>query len=287
MSATRPVLRYHGGKWRLAPWIIAHFPPHRIYVEAFGGAASVLLRKRRCYAEIYNDLDGDVVNLFRVLRSERAGELVGQLRLTPFARAEFEASYRDADDPVERARRLIVRAFQGFGSDGHNAGARTGFRASSQRSHTTAAHDWAAYPAALETVIARLRGTVIECRDAGEVMAQHDRPEVLHYADPPYLPETRSDKSRKAGGKYHAYVHEMSQDDHRALAERLHGLAGMVVLSGYASALYDGELYADWRRVERAALADGARARTEVLWINPACWARIPDGATLFDRVAS
>ena len=86
MTPFRPVLRYHGGKWLLAPWIIQHFPAHRTYIEPFGGGASVLLRKPRVYSELYNDLDGDVVNLFRVLRSDRAGELVQLLRLTPFAR---------------------------------------------------------------------------------------------------------------------------------------------------------------------------------------------------------
>ena len=74
----RPMVRWHGGKWVLAPWIISHFPPHQIYTEAFGGAASVLLKKPRCYAEIYNDLDGEIVNLFRVAR-ERGKDLVALL----------------------------------------------------------------------------------------------------------------------------------------------------------------------------------------------------------------
>src|SRR5688500_1471666 len=114
MSARRPVLRWHGGKWRLAPWIIGHFPQHRIYVEPFGGAASVLLRKPRSYAEIYNELDGEVVNLFRVLRSADAHELVRRLELTPFARDEFVGAHDDTDDPIEAARQLVVRSFMGF-----------------------------------------------------------------------------------------------------------------------------------------------------------------------------
>lgn len=269
MKPTRPVLRWHGGKWKLAPWIIAQFPPHRVYVEPFGGAASVLLRKARSYGEIYNDLDAGAVNLFRVLRSCRASELVEALRLTPFARAEFEGAYETSDDPVEQARRLVVRSYMGFGSDGHNVKTRTGFRANSNRSGTTPAHDWANYPDALAGIIARLSGVVVESRDAVDVMAQHDGPQTLHYVDPPYMPETRSSKSRAGGLRYHAYAHEMTDADHAALLDALRGLKGAVVLSGYSSALYDDAL-AGWVRLERAALADGARARTEVLWINRA-----------------
>ena len=273
MSApTRPVLRWHGGKWKLAPWIIAQFPPHRVYVEPFGGAASVLLRKVRAYGEIYNDLDGDVVNLFRVLRSDRANAMIEALHLTPFAREEFEAAYRPCEDPMERARRLIIRSYMGFGSDGHNVEIRTGFRANSNRSGTTPAHDWANYPDRLAAIISRLTGIVIECRPAIDVMAQHDGPETLHYVDPPYMPATRSQKSRRGKIRYHAYAHEMTEADHQELLDFLNGLSGAVVLSGYPSALYDDAL-GGWERLERQALADGARARTEVLWINPAAHA--------------
>lgn len=114
-EVTRPVLRWHGGKFLLAPWVISHFPKHRIYVEPFGGAASVLLQKPRSYGEVYNDLNGDVVNLFQVLRDpELALTLANMLRLTPFSRVEFKLSYVPADCQVERARRLVVRCFQGF-----------------------------------------------------------------------------------------------------------------------------------------------------------------------------
>lgn len=270
----RPVLRWHGGKWKLAPFIIQNLPPHRIYVEAFGGAASVLLRKPRSYAEIYNDLDGQVVNLFEVLRSDRSDELIRLLELTPFARGEFEGSYGISDDPVEEARRLVVRSFMGFGSDGFNRNVRTGFRATSNRSGTTPAHDWVNYPENLRAIVKRLQGVVIERRPAAEVSCQHDGPETLHYLDPPYMPATRSDKSRKSGEKYHAYAHEMTAGDHAQFLTSVVKLSGAVVISGYPSETYDAALDG-WHRVTCAALADGAAKRTEVLWINPVAVARM------------
>jgi DNA adenine methylase len=270
---TRPVLRWHGGKWLLAPWIIAQFPPHRTYVEPFGGAASVLLRKPRAYGEIYNDLDDDVVNLFRVLQDRMlASELRRRLDLTPFARKEFEASWSDAFDAIERARFLIARSFMGFGSHAHSdmrhGHKTTGFRASSSRSGTTPAQDWVNYPDALDAIVERMQGVIIESRPALQVIASHDRFDTLHYVDPPYLAETRG-RGNKHDAK-HQYRHELSRAEHADLLEALGGLKGMVVLSGYPDPLYD-EALPSWQRIEREALADGARPRIEVLWINPAC----------------
>lgn len=266
IDVPRPVVRWHGGKWLLAPWIISHFPPHRVYTECFGGGGSVLLRKDRAYAEVYNDLDGKIVNLFRVLRSDRAQELVHMLRLTPFARTEFQEAYEEASDPVEQARRLIIRSFQGFGSNGHERS--TGFRANSNRSGTTPAHDWRNYPEALAVAVDRLRGVTVENRPALDVIMAHDVPDALHYVDPPYVLSTRSDPSKD-------YAHELTDDEHLALLAGLDRVQGMVILSGYPSALYDDAL-GHWQRVERKALADGARARTEVLWLNQAASSRIP-----------
>lgn len=254
----RPLLRWHGGKWLLAPWIISHFPAHRVYVEPFGGAGSVLLRKARSYAEVWNDLDDSVVNLFRVLRSDRAEELVSCLRLTPFARAEFKTAYLPSDCDVERARRLVIRSFMGFGSNGHERV--TGFRANSNRSGTTGARDWLNYPDALVKVVERMRGVTIESRDARDVMQQHDGTDTLHYVDPPYVFSTRSDSSKD-------YAHELNDDEHADLLRFLQCLKGKVILSGYPSALYDSAL-TDWRRVDRVAFADGAKKRIEVLWMN-------------------
>jgi DNA adenine methylase len=264
-DVTRPVLRWHGGKWLLAPWIIQHMPKHRVYTEAFGGAASVLLRKPRAYAEIYNDLDGNVVNLFRVLRGPRGPELVDALRLTPFARDEFAAAYTPDADPVERARALIIRSFMGFGSNGH---ARvTGFRANSNRSGTTPARDWLNYPDSLAMVIERLRGVIVENKDAKAIIEQHDAPDALHFVDPPYVLSTRGDPSKD-------YAHELSDADHVELLAFLRERRGAVMLCGYPCQIYDDAL-PDWLRVDRPALADGARARTECLWLNPAAAASV------------
>lgn len=213
---TRPLLRWHGGKWLLAPWIIEQFPLHRTYVEPFGGAASVLLRKDRSYAEIYNDLDDEVVNLFRVLRGTDAEQLVELIRLTPFARAEFELAYQYVTDPVERARRLLVRSFMGFGGGLGVNFRRTGFRSDSKKSGSTPTLDWRNYPPALASIVDRLCGVTVENKDATALMRQHDAPDTLHYVDPPYLHETRSGKL-VGGQPYHAYAHELSEEQHAQL----------------------------------------------------------------------
>jgi DNA adenine methylase len=270
---TRPVLRYHGGKWRLAPWIISHFPTHRVYVEPYGGGASVLVRKARAYAEIYNDLDGEVVGLFKVIR-ERGEELVHAIELTPYSRADFELSFIHAADPIEQARRTIVRSFMGFGGNltrpnRDQTPQRTGWRRySCVKRRSTPAGDWRNWPAALVDLIERLRGVFIENRDALQSMREHDTPETLHYVDPPYVHATRG---FSAGGSHRGYRFEMNDDDHRAMGAVLHALSGMVAVSGYACRLYDVDLFAGWERLERQHVADGARARTEVLWLNHAC----------------
>lgn len=260
-------MRYHGGKWKLAPWIISYFPQHRIYTEAFGGAASVLIRKPRSYAEVYNDLDGEVVNVFKVFR-DNGPELLNRLWSTPFARDEFIESYHEHDDPIEQARRTIARSFMGFGSASVTSARHvskrfskpaTGFRANSNRSGTTPARDWANYADAAVNLIERFRGITIENKDAASVLLQHDQEACLHYVDPPYVKS-----SRDAGSDYR---HELTDDGHRELYSVLSNLVGKVIISGYHSELYD-DLYAGWRRVERKALADGAAERTEVLWMN-------------------
>lgn len=283
MKPTRPILRYYGGKWKVAPWVITHFPRHRTYVEPFGGAGSVLLRKPRSYGEILNDIYGEVVNLYRVLQLPGAAKELQRLcEVTPYARAEFDLALEFSENPVERARRLIIRAFMGFGSAG-GQGKATGFRFNANRSGTTPASDWSRWPAQIPAYIERLKGVVIDNTTALDCIRGHDNPEALIYADPPYLFETRRDKlNRKTRGRY---AHEMTDDDHRELAAVLRSARGMVAISGYPSPLYE-ELYGDWQRDETRARCDnggiaieeqgGERTlRTEVLWLNPACAAAL------------
>lgn len=274
----RPILRYHGGKWLLADWIIANLPPHRVYVEPFGGAASVLLQKKRSYCEVYNDLSGELVNLFTVVR-DRGLELVKVLELTPFARNEYARSFELSEDPLEQARRTVVRSFMGFGSNSLCRSIKSGFRANSNRSGTTPAHDWANLPTAYLPIIERLRGVVLEHRDAVDLIRAHDGAQTLVYADPPYVHSTRSAKVHG----HHGYDFEMTDEQHCALAELLHSVQGMVVLSGYPCELYE-DLYSEWSFVERKAHADGAVDRVERLWFNASAENKLSQASLNFEE---
>jgi DNA adenine methylase len=273
-EVTRPALRYHGAKFRLAPWILRHFPQHHVYTEAFGGAAGVLLHKERSHGEVYNDLDGDVVNFFQVLRDPGSRAELEQLcMLTPYAREEFELAWEPTPDPLERARRLAIRAQMGFGSAGATKGS-TGLRTDLKRRFTTAQQDWAAYPAAIAAAGARFAGVLIENRPAVDVLQQHDGATTLHFVDPPYMHETRV--IRASGG----YRHELSDDDHEDLLEALLPLQGMVVVSGYETEIYN-DLLRGWQTHRTASRISGGRGtavRTEVVWLNPACQQALASG---------
>jgi len=211
-------------------------------------------------------------SLFRLLRDPvTAATLREVLTNTPFARDEFSLAYQPTEDLIEQARRTVVRSFFGFGSDSAS-GATTGFRSNGNRQTSHPARDWTNYPTALASFTERLQGVVIENRPAVEVLLQHDGPEALHYCDPPYTHGSRSAATVRTGK---GYRHEMTDDDHRRLAEVLLAAQGMVVVSGYQSELYD-ELYGAWEVRTRKAIADGgprapAQDRIEVLWLNPAC----------------
>lgn len=263
-AVTRPPLRYHGGKFRLAPWLIPQFPDHKVYVEVFGGAAGVLLRKPRSSIEVYNDLDVQVVNFFRVLRNrESLDELVASVQLTPFARNEFDLSYEPVADAIESARRFVVRCFLGHGTCSMDPLDSNGFRSCDIRAGKSYAREWHGVPAAIATAAERFFAVTIENLDFRKLIPKFDGTDTLFYVDPPYLLSTR-----QVGGK--GYIHEMSEHCHRQLSWILRGVRGKVAISGYPSSIYES-LYCDWRREEKKTTANGQRGavpRTEVLWMN-------------------
>lgn len=263
----KPIMRYHGAKFRLAPWVISFFPQHSTYVEPFGGAAGILLQKERSLSEVYNDLDSDIVNVFRVMQDQTmAQELRRLLELTPYSRSEFDLSYQPAICPIEKARRTLIRAHMGFGSAGATKH-KTGFRIDSARLYGTAAHLWAKYPVNIDEFTQRLQSVVLENKEALEVIDNHDREDTLFYVDPPYVHSTR--KMRTGG----YYAHEMSDADHHRLLAELVDIKGMVVLSGYSSKLYQSCL-TGWEEHQisaRISAGRGTDTRIESLWLNPAC----------------
>lgn len=262
-----PILRYHGAKFRLADWIMSFFPEHSTYVEPFGGAAGVLIQKPRSYSEVYNDLDSEISNVFRVLRDPAQSKRLAQLcALTPYSRDEFEESYTLSNCPIDNARKTIYRASAGFGSASATKG-RSGFRIDSSREYNTASHLWAQYPDKIAAFCERLQGVLIENRPAIDVITQHDSADTLFFVDPPYMMETRV----AAANKY--YRHEMDEEQHKELLDTLIKLDGLVVLSGYYTELYNQTLTKNgWERHEKNARISanrGTGTRVECVWLNP------------------
>lgn len=239
----------------MANWIIEHFPKHRIYVEPFGGSAGVLLNKRRSNIEVYNDLNDDVVDFFKILRSERCDELIKVMALTPYSRTELKRCSSGSADPIEKARRFLARSFMSISTDGDP---KSGFRSAVK--FPSMAMDWRNYSVRMEVVKERLQGVIIENRDALTVMRTYDTKETLHYVDPPYMPSTRS----KAGRKY---KYELTIDQHEELLHFLTELKGKVMVSGYEHSLYDSKL-SDWHRFAKGELTNTKKKRIEVIWCN-------------------
>jgi DNA adenine methylase len=260
----KPPFPYYGGKQLLAERLIALLPEHDCYVEPYAGSLSILLAKPRVKLETVNDIYGDLVNFWRMLR-ERTDELEALCKLTPHSRAEQEsakAAAKNPDpDPLERARQTWVLLTQcRSGKQG-----KTGWRYFSNPRGTSFSMPQylEAYVRRFGPAVARLYGVSLECRPAVQVIEDYgSHPEALLYVDPPYVRSTR---------KGTGYVHEMDDDDHREMAAALRTCRAAVVLSGYPSDLYDLELFPDWERVELpAGTGNGGewRNRTEVLWSN-------------------
>lgn len=267
-----PVFRSPGAKWRLAPRIVSVMPRHDIYLEPYFGSGAVLFSKPPSRVETVNDFDGEVANLFRVLRDpDSRRRLVEAVEFTVYAEQELWRACEGAEnlDEVERARRLVVRSWLNVGA--RQIGAQF-FRYAGANSNENPASAWAALPSRIRVAGERLRGVQVLNRDAVEVIRAHQTPDVLIYADPPYPHSART-------GHGMLYRCEMTDEQHETLLQALREHPGPAVLSGFQCEMYD-EALGDWRRIALRGYAQSHGATEEVLWLNQAAAQRCPN--TLF-----
>lgn len=268
MIPSRPAPRWFGSKWRLAPWIIAHLPPHTTYVEPFAGGMGVFLNKPASTIEVLNDLDGDIVNFFRCLR-DHGDQLIDLIRWTPYSHEEqrhadatFRRPARIDLPPLERARQFYVLCNQSWGGKKHS-GRRSWRRQTTDNRGKVLMADWNEIDH-LYVIAHRIKDAFIEQHDALAVLDTYDAPDCCFYLDPPYLPAVRMRPD-------HGYEHEMTDADHLRLLERLLRLQGSAIISGYPHYLYDSVLLpAGWTtHTTTARTTNQARTATEVIWISP------------------
>jgi DNA adenine methylase len=232
VSAPKAPISWYGGKAHLAERIAGMLPRHHTYVEAFGGAASLLFAKPRATLEVYNDIDSGLVTFFRCLR-DQPEELARLLRFTPYAREEFTVcldTWETTDGDLERARRWYVRMRQAFGCSVSKS---WGHELNGALSGGTRAASFAATIDELGRFAQRLRGVQIEHLDWRELLDRYDAPGVCMYLDPPYHPQTRS-----RIGRNHGYRFELTEQDHDELIARALTLEAAVLLSGYDHGSY-------------------------------------------------
>ena len=258
---TRAVLRYPGAKWRIADFILRHMPRHHSYLEPFFGSGAVLFRKTLAPIETVNDINGDIVNLFRVVQ-QKAEALAEMVAGIPYARQVYEASLQsdpEASD-VERAVRFLTMAWQSYGSraGGKNCGWK---RDVVGREAAYAVRNWDRLPSWIVAAQARLKQVQIEHKDALQLIRQFNHSKVLIYCDPPYVLATRNCKS--------SYRHEMDDAVHAELLDVLNRHRGVVMLWGYANELYDAKLQ-DWARYDTDMVITSGHKRTESLWVKGA-----------------
>jgi DNA adenine methylase len=236
-------------------------PEHVHYLEPFFGSGAVFFCKQPSKFETINDLDSDVTNLFRVIRT-RKDELAAAVEMTPWSREEYDASFTHAGDELEDARRFLVRCWQSFGAKFNDE---TGWAHSISSRGRYCTQNWRALPKRIAVVADRLLHAQIENQPGVKVIKRYSNPEVLIYCDPPYVQKIRGD--RWSGEMYSA---ELTDADHAELLDVLDAHPGPVILSGYACPLYDDRLK-HWTRLTHDATAERGKKRTEILWMNPEC----------------
>lgn len=255
---------WYGGKYSHSDWLLPLLPNAQHFCDVFGGSAAVLLNRDPSPVETYNDIDGEVVNFFKVLR-DKPDQLIRQIGLTPFSREEFAKAIQRTDklSDIERARRFYIRARQvrtGLAQTA-STGRWAHCKLTSRAGMAGAVSRWLGSVESLPEIAQRLLRVQIENDTAVNIIKRYDSKDTLFYCDPPYIHETRGDSK--------AYKYEMTNAEHRELAEVLKNIKGKVALSGYHCRLMD-ELYEGWY-VTQAPLKkchSVKSMRREVLWTN-------------------
>lgn len=263
VAVPNPALRYYGAKFRIGRKIADLLPTHVTYVEPFGGAAGVLLKKPVSTVEVYNDLDGRVVNFFRILRKD-AKALARAVSLTPYSRSEFDDSFDRSEDPMEDARRFFTCSWQSFGGPNRSTGWKIQV-APWNNSRANQCKEWRSACRNLLRVAKRFRTVQVEHYDALKVITRFDSPDTVFYCDPPYPASTRNSRWCQSG-----YAHEFTSQDHVHLANLLSSIQGMALVSTYPNALYE-DLFSEWRRIEFTSQTMNKTIATELVYLSPRC----------------
>ena len=257
---------WYGGKFSHLDWLLPQLPNCIHYCEPFAGSGAVLLNKMPSPVETYNDIDGEVVNFFKVLREEK-DVLIEQIALTPFSREEFGVACELNPDltNLERARRFYIRARQVRTGLAQTAtiGRWANCKNTSRAGMSGVISRWLGGVEQLEYIAERFLRVQIENRPAIDVIKLYDSKDTLFYCDPPYIHETRGDTK--------AYGYEMDNAAHRALAQTLNAIAGLVAISNYECELME-ELYPSgkWKKVysPEKTIHSTKDVRQEILWVN-------------------
>jgi DNA adenine methylase len=257
---------WYGGKYNHLDWLLRLLPETRHFCEPVGGSAAVLINRKPSPIETYNDIDGEVVNFFRVLRDKK-DEIIEKIALTPFSYDEFLKAIEEKGNPklsdVERARMFYVRARQtrtGL-AQGATPGRWANCTLTSRAGMAGAVSRWLGSVDDLPLIAQRLLRVQIENRPALDIIERYDTVDTLFYCDPPYPHECRGD--------IHAYGFEMSDEEHEKLAKALHKVKGKVAISSYQCGLME-KLYGDWKCVEalEKMCHSVKKMRKEALWVN-------------------
>lgn len=252
------ILNYVGSKWNMASWIVSQMPDHNVYLESHFGSGAVLFNKQPSKIETVNDTDGNIVNLFKVIR-EQPGELAGTIGLTPYSRDEYYRSFELLEgelSELERARVFLVRCWMARGGKTSD---RTGWRHNIDVATVNAIPDWNALPKTILEATSRLKQVQLENQDATKLIERYNKTDCLIYADPPYLLNTRT--------KRH-YANEMTSEQHEDFLQKLTMHKGFAIISGYESDMYN-DILSDWTKITKMATTEAAKSKEEVLWLNP------------------